>query len=156
MIQMNIPGWGNIVLEHLVSDVNGTLVIDGILDETVAKAFTHLKDRLELHLVTGDMHGNLDQIVRALKVKSYCVPNGKEKEAKADYVRSLGRERVIAIGQGNNDAGMLKEAKIGICILSLEGLAVDSFLSANVLANNVLAAFDLLENPDRLIGTLRR
>lgn len=154
MIPINIKGWGEIILEHLVSDVNGTLAIDGVLDESVIKAFTQLGDRLELHLVTGNIYGNIEQIEKALNCRSYCVPKGNEKKAKADYIRSLGSERVVAIGQGKNDAEMLKEAKIGICVLSQEGLAIDSILSSDVVAKNILDALNLLKNPNRLIGTL--
>jgi len=154
MIQIEVPGRGNIRLEHLVSDLNGTLAVDGSLKEDAAQAFVRLKDRLDLHLVTGNIHGNLALIAGQLGVKMYCVPAGQEKKAKAAYVHSLGSENVVAIGQGANDADMLKEAIIGICVLSPEGLSIDAMISADVMACDVLQALNLLENPLRLVGTL--
>jgi len=156
MIELDIPGSGNIIIEHLVSDVNGTLAIDGVLNKEVIKSFVYLRDWLKLHLVTANMYGEQELIDKELDIRSHCIPSGNEKAAKAAYVRSLGREKVVAIGQGNNDSLMLKEARIGICILSQEGLAVETLLSSDIIANNILDALALLENPSRLIATLRK
>jgi soluble P-type ATPase len=71
-------------------------------------------------------------------------------------VRSLGAEKVVALGQGANDAEMLREAAIGIAVLSEEGLAVEALVNAKVLANSIYEALDLLEFPTRLVATLRR
>ena len=52
------------------------------------------------------------------------IKKGNEAQQKMDYVTHLGAENVIALGQGANDAKMLKEAAIGIAVMSLEGLAI--------------------------------
>jgi hypothetical protein len=52
MIELTVPGRGVIKLEYLVSDVNGTIALDGQLIEGVAN---HLNDRLELHQLTADL-----------------------------------------------------------------------------------------------------
>ncbi len=156
MIQIKIPGRGDIRLEHLVSDLNGTLAVDGEVSQGAARALAQLKDLLDLHLVTGDIHGNRELIGDQLGVKTYRVPAGRERKAKADYVRELGSENVVAIGQGANDADMLKEAKIGICVLSPEGLSVEAMMSADILVRDLLQGLALLKNTTRLSGTLRR
>lgn len=156
MIRLDIPGRGAITLQHLVSDVNGTLAVDGHVSDDVAQAFTRLQDRLELHLVTGNIHGNQARIDRQLGVKAVCVRAGQKIDSKAEYVCSLGREGVVALGQGANDAGMLAQAALGICVLSPEGLAVETMLAADVLAPDVISALALLENPLRLVATLHR
>lgn len=51
MIELTVPGRGVIKLEYLVSDVNGTIALDGQLIEGVAN---RLNDRLELHQLTVD------------------------------------------------------------------------------------------------------
>ena len=71
-------------------------------------------------------------------------------------MRGLGAETVVAIGQGANDAAMLKAAAIGIAVMGEEGLAVEALLSAQVLAANIYDALNLLEYPTRLVATLRR
>jgi soluble P-type ATPase len=68
----------------------------------------------------------------------------------------LGAGRVVAVGQGANDAGMLKEAALGICVLSKEGVALESLLAADLLAPDILSALELLERPLRLVASLRK
>ncbi len=156
MIELNIPGRGVIQLDHLVSDVNGTLALDGQLLEGVAKALVGLSDRLELHLLTADTHGRQESIDSQLGMEAVRIPAGGEAEAKATYVRDLDAAHVVAIGQGANDAGMLRQAEVGICLVSPEGLAVEALTAADVVAPDILSALELLENPMRLVASLRR
>lgn len=156
MIELNIPGKGVILLEHLVSDVNGTLALDGQLIDGVARGLGALRDRLAVHLLTADTFGRQVGIDRQLGLQAVRIPPGGEAEAKADYVRRLGAASVVSIGQGANDAAMLREAGLGICVLSPEGLAVEALTAADVVAPNILEALSLLEHPLRLVASLRR
>lgn len=156
MIELSIPGRGNIRLEHLVLDVNGTLAKDGRLLDRVAKSLAALKDRLTIHMLTADTHGKQDNIDVMLSMKAVRLTPGNEARQKGDYVRNLGAEQVIAIGNGANDAEMLKEASLGIAVMGDEGLAVEALLSADVAMVNIQEALNLLEFPTRLIATLRR
>jgi P-type E1-E2 ATPase len=156
MIELNIPGRGVVQLDHLVSDVNGTLAFDGRLMEGVGKALLGLSDRLTLHLLTADTHGRQKAIDQQLGLEAVRIPAGREAEAKASYVRDLGEDRVVALGQGANDAGMLRQAALGICLLSPEGLAVDALTAADIVVPDILSALALLEYPMRLVASLRR
>lgn len=156
MIELKIPGRGTIQLQHLVSDVNGTLALDGRLIPGVSSALTALGDRLQLHLLTADTHGRQREIDDQLGLKAQRIPEGAESQAKAEYVKKLDPETVVAIGQGNNDAGMLREARIGIALLSHEGLAHGALQNADVLVPDILSALNLLKHPIRLIATLRQ
>ncbi|NIS81044.1 MAG: ATPase P [Anaerolineales bacterium] len=156
MIELTIPGRGQIQLDHLVSDVNGTLALDGRLMDGVAKALAALGDRLTIHLLTADTHGRQEAIDRRLGMQAVRIQPGGEAEAKASYVRELGPERVVALGQGANDAGMLQDAAIGICLISQEGLSVEALNAADIIAPDILTALALLENPLRLVASLRQ
>ena len=156
MIELTIPGRGMVQLDHLVCDVNGTLALDGKLIEGVARALGALRDRLEIHLVTADTHGRQSIIDQQLAVQAVRLAPGDEAGQKAAYVRRLGAERVVAIGQGANDAGMLSAAAIGIALISPEGLAVAALQAADLLASDILSALELLEKPLRLVATLRK
>ena len=156
MIELNIPGRGLIQLNHLVSDVNGTLALDGQLLDGAPKALLALGDRLHLHLLTADTHGRQAQIDDQLGLQAVRIPPGSEAKAKAAYVHELGSENVVALGQGANDASMLHEAAIGIAVASVEGLAIESLNSADVVVPDIIAALELLEHPTRLVATLRR
>ena len=156
MIELSIPGRGSLRLQHLVTDVNGTLAIDGILIEGIARRIASIQDRLSVHLLTADTHGRQSAIDQQLNLSATRLVAGNEQEQKRSYVQRLGPECVVAIGQGANDAAMLKTAALGICVMSAEGTAVETLLAADVVAPGILAALDLLEKPIRLVATLRR
>jgi P-type E1-E2 ATPase len=156
MIELSIPGRGVIQLHHLVCDVNGTLAFDGRLIDGVAKSLQKLGDRLNLHLLTADTHGRQDSIDRQLGLHAVRIPSGNEIKEKGEFVLQLGPETVAAIGQGANDSEMLRQAILGICVLSPEGLAVETLMASDLIATDILSALALLENPLRLVASLRR
>ncbi len=156
MIELNIPGFGILRLEHLVCDVNGTLAVDGQLAEGLPRSIRALRDRLQIHLLTADTHGKQALIDQQLGLQAVRIQPGNEAGQKAEYVHRLGAEQVVAIGQGANDAAMLQAAALGICILSREGSASQSVLSADILVPDIHAALELLEKPLRIVATLRK
>jgi P-type E1-E2 ATPase len=156
MIEFDIPGRGLLQLHHLVSDVNGTLTLDGELRPGVANVLRALGEQLEIHLLTADTFGRQAAVDQALGLTAVRIPQGKESEAKAAYVEKLGAHRVVALGQGANDVGMLRAAGLGICVLSPEGTAGEAVQAADVVAPDVAAALGMLQNPRRLVATLRR
>jgi P-type E1-E2 ATPase len=156
MIQITIPGVGEYQLEHLVMDVNGTLALDGQLIGGVAEKITSLRGQVSIHLLTADTHGKQSAIDQQLGLTAVRVQPGGESLQKADYVRRLGVEKVVAIGQGANDAEMLAAARLGICVMSVEGTARESLLAADLLMPTILAALELLEHPKRIVASLRR
>ena len=156
MIELRIPGRGLVELEHLVCDVNGTLTVDGQLFDGLVRPLTNLRDRLELHLITADTLGRQSLIDRRFNLQAVRLQPGDEALQKAAYVQRLGAQSVIAIGQGANDAGMLKEAALGICVFSEEGVAVETLLAADLVVSDIFAALNLLEKPLRIVATLRK
>ena len=155
MIEFTIPGRGALKLEHLVLDVNGTLALDGKLIDGVERALAGLRDRLEIHLVTADTHGRQAEIDRQLGLQAVRLRSGGEVEQKAAFVRQLGAEKTAAIGQGANDAGMLREAAIGIAILSPEGLSAAALSAADLVVPDILTALEIMEKPLRIVASLR-
>jgi P-type E1-E2 ATPase len=156
MIEINIPGRGQYHLEHLVLDVNGTLAVDGQLLEGVAERIARLKSLVQVHLLTADTHGRQATIDTLLELKATRLKPGGEAEQKGDYARGLGAEKVVAVGNGANDVGMLKAAALGIAVMGGEGLAVEALLAADIVCRDPLDALDLLLNPKRLAASLRK
>lgn len=156
VIELNIPGRGILRLNHLVTDVNGTLAVDGHLIDGVAHRLEALRDRLTVHMLTADTHGRQAAIDQQLNLRAIRIQPGDESGQKAGYVRRLGAESVLALGQGANDAGMLKYAALGICVLSTEGTAIEALLSADIFAPDIHTALDLLDKPLRIIASLRK
>lgn len=156
MIELNIPGRGLLVLEHLVTDVNGTLAIDGQLPDGLARNLRTLRDRLTIHLLTADTHGRQHLIDQQLGVQAVRIAPGDEARQKLEYVQRLSSEHVVAIGQGANDWAMLKAAGLGICVMSREGVALETLLAADIVVPDIFAALELLEKPLRIVASLRK
>ena len=156
MIELTIPGRGELRIQHLVTDVNGTLAVDGQLIEGLVKRIGGLRDRLSIHMITADTHGRQATIDQQLALTATRLERGNEAAQKAEFVRALGADTVVAIGQGANDAAMLKEAGLGICVMSKEGVAIETLRSADILVPDIFSALDLLDKPVRIIATLRK
>jgi P-type E1-E2 ATPase len=156
MIELSIPGRQPLRLQHLVSDVNGTLALDGTLIDGLPKRIASIRDRLTVHLLTADTHGRQSVIDQQLGFTAARLTPGFEDAQKSRFVETLGADSVVAIGQGANDALMLKSAALGICILSPEGAAVSTLMAADIVVPNIMAAFDLLDKPLRIVATLRK
>ncbi|MDO9349185.1 MAG: HAD hydrolase family protein, partial [Anaerolineales bacterium] len=65
-------------------------------------------------------------------------------------------ETVVAIGQGANDAEMLKAAALGICVMSAEGAAVETLTAADLVTADIFTALELLYKPLRIVASLRK
>jgi P-type E1-E2 ATPase len=156
MIEIDVPGCGTYRLEHVVLDVNGTLTIGGELVEGVVERVTRLRESLEVHMATADTRGRQDAIDAALGLSATRVAPRGEAAQKASFVRWLRANSVCAIGNGANDAGMLRAAALAIAVLGEEGLALDALNAADVVVPHISAALDLLLDPPRLVATLRR
>lgn len=156
MLEINIPGRGNFQLKHLVCDVNGTLAVDGVLIDGLTQKIALLRSFMTVHLLTADTHGGQSVIDQQLNLEAVRIRPGDEAHQKADYVRNLGANNVVALGQGANDAEMLKAAALGICVISPEGTAVETMLVADLLMPDVFSALELLEKPMRIKADLRK
>ena len=156
MIEVDIPGFGPLRLAHLVSDYNGTLSVDGRLWPGVKEALARLAPHLSIHIVTADTFGRARS---ELAGSGLCPPDsarGRAEDAqKEDYVRKLGAEAVVALGNGNNDRLMLRASRVGIAVCQREGGALSALTGADLVVASPLDALDLCLYPDRLKATLR-
>ena len=156
MVEIEIPGFAKFHFAHLVLDVNGTIARDGLLLDGVTELLAQLQPKLTIHLITADTHGNQEIIDRTLSLKAVRIPAQDQAKAKLNYIEGLDADKVIAIGNGANDAAMLERAALGIFVVGPEGSAVEAMLRADVVVQNICAALELLIYNKRLIATLRR
>jgi soluble P-type ATPase len=130
--------------------------VDGLLLEGVKQRLSELRDRLTIHLITADTHGRQAIIDQQLGLRSIRIQPGDEAQQKEEFLTQLGAESVVAVGQGANDARMLRVAALGICVLSPEGTATETLLAADLVATNIYEALELLAQPLRIVATLRK
>ncbi len=155
MIEIEIPGFKVLQLAHLVLDYNGTLAVNGEMIEGVKSRLNALAGSLGIHVVTADTFGKAARALDGLDGRLVILPPGNQAAAKADYVRQLGEQATVAIGNGRNDRLMLEQAALGIAVLGEEGTAAAAILAADLVVRDVFSAFELLRNPRRLVATLR-
>lgn len=155
MIEIDIPGYGTLRLEHLVLDYNGTLSRDGKLLPGVVDRLRTLSRHLAIHVLSADTFGSVKDELSTLPCRLYIIPPEEQAEAKASYTAELGFDRTVCVGNGRNDRLMLKRAVLGIAVLQDEGAAAESLMAADLSTPGILEALDLLLFPRRLIATLR-
>lgn len=155
MLTFDIPGYKILHLAYLVMDYNGTLAVDGNLLDGVADRLKILSRDLEIHVITADTFGLVQQQMTGLPCKVSVLGKDNQAEAKLNYVRELGLEQTVCIGNGRNDRLMLKFATLGLAVVLAEGIAGETVLAADIVCRSINDALDLLLNPLRLTATLR-
>jgi len=155
MLELDIPGFGPIRLEHLVSDYTGTLSVGGKLIAGIGQRLNSISDFLNIHILTADTFGMARAELDGVNCDVHILEGANHDIKKEDYVKKLGTDKVMALGNGTNDRRMLKAAKIGVAVCLAEGCSIDAVSSADILVTSASDALDLLLNPKRLKATLR-
>ena len=107
MLSVDIPGYGVLRLRWLISDFNGTLACDGKLIPEVIPLIRLVSEDLAIHVVTADTFGLAEAQLSGLPVKlTILAPHGQD-QGKLDYVRQLGAQYAVCLGNGRNDMLML-------------------------------------------------
>jgi len=156
LIEITIPGGGQHRFEHLVLDLNGTISLNGDIIEGVPERLESLRSMVDILIVTADTRGRAQELRKSLRVEIHKVDLGEEQAQKLKLVQQLGSETTVSIGNGSNDASMLKESILGICVLGPEGTSSEAMANCDLVISDINAALDLLLKPERLIATLRR
>jgi len=155
MFENEIPGFGLVRLEHLVTDFTGTLSVDGKLLPGVRERMNEVSGLLRIHVLTADTFGKARAELEGVECEVFILTGKDHDLQKEAYVRKLGAESVISFGNGNNDRRMLKSSRIGIAVCLDEGCAKDAFVSADIIVKSPVDGLDLLLNPKRMKATLR-
>ncbi len=155
-IQMDIRGYGEILLKYLVLDLNGTISVHGSLIQEIIPLIQELKQELEIFLLTADTFGTGTAIANRLEINLHRISADEpESVQKADFVNKIGAENTVALGNGRNDYLMLQNARIGIAILGKEGAAPQTLNSADIVCTSAMDGLKLLLNHTSLVATLR-
>jgi len=151
-LSVPIPGLGQVKLDHLLLDVNGTLTNRGALIGDLAARISRLSEELDIRLVSADTFATLDSIAELLPVRGVRAATGEQKLRVLD---ELGRERCAVIGNGSNDALVLEAGALGFAVIGPEGASAAALRSADIVCASAAHALDLLLEPKALAATLR-
>lgn len=155
MIHIDIPGFKNLSLSHLVMDYNGTIACDGELIPELRDILSKLSDSILLHIITADTHGSVKEKIGEISCDLKIINPENQDREKLVYIQKLGCEKVVAVGNGRNDVLMLEHASLGIGIIHSEGCSSRIVSASDVLCSSPVDALNLLVRPSRLIASLR-
>ena len=151
-IKLEVPGTETKSFTDLVLDYTGTLSLDGTLLPGIAERLERLAKAVRITVLTADTFGKAKGQLAGLPVEVRIVETGQDK---AEFVKNLGAEHVIAIGNGRNDIPMMALAGLRIAVIGREGAAGELLGAADVMTRDICDALDLITNPLRLKATLR-
>ena len=156
MIVVDIPKFDRLSVEHFVTDFSGTLSEDGTMLAGVKEKLNDLSEKLHIHVLTSDTFGKAKDELKGVHCTLHVLDGVDHTEQKEKYIIGLGADKVVAIGNGNNDVRMLRAARVGIAVCLREGCSVEALQAAQILVRSPIDAIDLFLLPKRLIATLRR
>jgi len=152
---IEIPNFKTLEIEHIVCDYNGTIAKDGVVLSEIKELFVALSKKYTLHVITSDTFGSVQTQLKNYDTKIKVLSSDNHTKEKAQYIKELGSEKCVALGNGNNDKEMLLHAAIGIAILGGEGCSTDAMLNSDLMCKDISEALHLFLDTRRLIATLR-
>jgi P-type E1-E2 ATPase len=155
MIKIDIPGWGNMDIENIVFDLNGTIATDGRIPSEMKEKINLLSKQVKVYVLTADTQGTATEEVKGMNIELIKIPDEDSKIGKFKFIEGLDLEKTVAIGNGSNDQLILKEAGLGIAVLADEGVSISAIKNADIVVKNIFDVLDLFLKPKRLIATLR-
>ncbi|RKD33919.1 HAD family hydrolase [Thermohalobacter berrensis] len=155
MIEVDIPSFRSITIENVIFDYNGTLAVDGKLINGVKEKLKELCKKVNIYVLTADTFGTVRENLKDLDVKVKIISKENGVVDKLRFLRELGEDRTITVGNGNNDSLMIKESALGICVLEREGISTKALLNSDIVVKNIIDVFYMLLSTKRMIATLR-
>jgi len=152
---IDIPNYKTLILTNIVLDYNGTIAKDGELKETVKPLLKQLTSLYSVHVITADTFGSVAEQMKPFNLTIKVLQTANHTQEKQSYIKSIGSQNCVAIGNGNNDTYMIKEAQIGIALLGDEGCSTKTLQESDIVCKSIESALELFLNTKRLIATLR-
>ena len=152
---VKIPGKESFEIKNVVFDYNGTVAIDGKLIAGISDIINELSNSFNFYVITADTYGTVKKELENTKCEVIVIPNLQQDISKLEFVKELGLQYTLSVGNGRNDKLMLKETVLGIAILQDEGLCTETLLNSDILVKSIFDVFGFLKDSNRLIATLR-
>ncbi|MCF8010075.1 MAG: ATPase P [Clostridiales bacterium] len=155
MVKIEIPGRKDLELKNIVLDFNGTIAKDGELLPGVISRLNKLSEQLNIHILTADTFGTARKACKPINCKINILESSSGSTEKKEFIKKIGADNTVSVGNGTNDGLMLREAVLGIFVIEAEGSSLTGMLKADIVTKNIEEALDMLLHPKRLIATLR-
>ena len=154
-MQISIPGYRDLDIQNIVFDYNGTLANGGVANDEIKASLESLSRIFSIYVITADTFGTVKEELKELNLEVVVLKSSNHTQEKANFIKELGVNKTISIGNGNNDKEMLKNAVISIAVIGNEGCSTEALLSSNIVVNSIKDAIDILTNSKKMVATLR-
>ena len=154
MLTIHRPGERPLEIEFILIDFEGTLASDRRVHPKAKDKINLLSKRTKIYILTKGERGVVEQILRKVNAEVIYLNDGEASQQKLDFIKRLGEQQTVAIGNGADDASMMEEAGLGVCVIGKEGAAGEALKTADVIVTNILDALDFLLKPFRQKATL--
>ncbi len=154
MIAIQRPGQDPLEIDVILIDFEGTLASDRRIHPKAKDKINLLSKRVRTYILAK---GEKDRVLEVLKRVKAEIVFLKEEEAaqeKLNLLLQLGAGRTAAIGNGADDALMVDEAGLGICVIGREGTAGETIQKADLVFPDIVDALDFFLKPLRQKATL--
>lgn len=150
----DIPGQGELTINTIILDLNGTLSVGGTVPDGVKERLDALKEKgFAVLFFTGNTRNDADQLAADLGIEWKLAKNAGDKR---DLALELGPDTCASIGNGLIDLELMKVVKLRIVTLQDEGVHVQTLMNSDIVIPTITAALDLFIDDQRLIATLRK
>ena len=154
MIILQRPGRDPLEIEFVLLNFEGTLVTDRRIHPKAKDKLNLLSKRTNIYILARGNQEVVSEVLKKVKAEVICFKEAEGSQKKLDLVRRLGGTRTVAIGNGFDDALMMEEAALGICVIGKEGASAETMGKADVVVTGILDALDFLLKPFRQKATL--
>jgi soluble P-type ATPase len=147
MIRIERPGRGPLEIEFILIDFEGTLAQDRRIHPKAKDKINLLSKRAKIYVLAKGEKEFLNEAFRKVNIEPFYSKEGETTQPKLDLLRQLGVAKTIAIGNGVDDAQLLEEACLGICVAGREGASGEAIRKADLVVSNIIDALDFLLKP---------
>jgi P-type E1-E2 ATPase len=156
MISIERAGQNNLEIEFILLDFEGTLASDRRVHPKAKDKINLLSKRTKIYILTGVEKETVENVLRKVKAEIIYLTGERNSQQKLDLLRQLGPAKTVVIGNGLDDAPMIAEAGLGICILGKEGASAEVMMKSDIVVTNIIDALDFLLKPLRQKATLSK
>ena len=149
MIILQRPGQIPLEIEFILLNFEGTLATDRRIHPKAKDKLNLLAKRSKIYILAKGEQEAIGEILKKIKAEVIYLTEGEVSQGKLDLLRQVGAARTVAIGNGVDDAAMIEEAGLGICVMGKEGASGEAIEKADVVFADILHALDFLLKPLR-------
>ena len=149
MIAIQRPGQAPLEIDFILIDFEGTLASDRHVHPKAKDKLNLLARRAKVRVLTIGEKTTAEEALKRVNAEILYVNQGEASREKLSLLRQLGPSRTVVIGNGFDDAPMMGEAGLSICVISREGTSMEAMKNAHLVVSNVLDALDFILKPLR-------